>query len=223
VRNLDFLIELRHEIEHRSTNRIDDAVSAKLQACCINFNEALKMLFGAQYGLEKRLPIALQFVTFDPGQRSILKKASTLPTNIETMVDAFHSALTEDEQADPNFAYRVVFVPKLGNRASSSDLAVEFVKSDTDEAREINRVLLKEVDRRRYTATEVVSLMHDEGFTRFTMGPHTELWKELDAKNPAKGFGRVGDYRNTWIWFESWVARVRAHCQENAGKYKVPG
>ena len=29
--NLTFLLELRHEIEHRSTNRIDDAVSAKLR------------------------------------------------------------------------------------------------------------------------------------------------------------------------------------------------
>lgn len=28
--NIEFLLKLRHEIEHRSTNRIDDAVSAKL-------------------------------------------------------------------------------------------------------------------------------------------------------------------------------------------------
>jgi len=67
--NLEFLLDLRHEIEHRSTNRIDDAVSAKLQACCINFNDAIKTLFGAQYALERRLPIALQFVTFSPDQR----------------------------------------------------------------------------------------------------------------------------------------------------------
>ena len=53
--NLAFLLELRHEIEHRSTNRIDDAVSAKLQACCINFNDTIKSLFGAQYALERRL------------------------------------------------------------------------------------------------------------------------------------------------------------------------
>jgi hypothetical protein len=46
--NLAYLLELRHEIEHRSTGRIDDAVSAKLQACCINFNDAIKSLFGAQ-------------------------------------------------------------------------------------------------------------------------------------------------------------------------------
>jgi Protein of unknown function (DUF3644) len=73
ITNLDFLIELRHEIEHRSTSRIDDAVSAKLQACCINFNHAIKSLFGLQYGLERRLPIALQFVTFASDQRAVLK------------------------------------------------------------------------------------------------------------------------------------------------------
>jgi hypothetical protein len=32
VNNLKFLIEIRHEIEHRSTDRIDDAISAKLAA-----------------------------------------------------------------------------------------------------------------------------------------------------------------------------------------------
>ena len=83
MKNLDFLLQLRHEIEHRCTNRIDDAVSAKLQACCLNFNDAIKALFGAQYGLERRLPIALQFVTFSADQRAALKKTSTLPAHIE--------------------------------------------------------------------------------------------------------------------------------------------
>ena len=68
-KNLEVLLAIRHEIEHRSTTRIDDAVSAKLQACCINFNEAIKVWFGAHCGLERRLPIALQFVTFGADQR----------------------------------------------------------------------------------------------------------------------------------------------------------
>ena len=45
VDNLKFITEIRHEIEHQSTNRIDDALSAKLQACCINFNDTIKDLF----------------------------------------------------------------------------------------------------------------------------------------------------------------------------------
>lgn len=218
--NLDFLLELRHEIEHRSTNRIDEAVSAKLQACCINFNDSIKTLFGPQYGLERRLPIALQFVTFSSDQRAVLKKAGSLPAHIETMMDAFHQGLTEEERADPHFAYRVAFVPKTGNRTSNADLAVEFIKPGSEEAREINSVLLKEVDKRRYTATQVVELMRAEGYPRFSQQNHTNLWRSLDAKNLAKGFGRVGDYRNTWVWYDSWLARVRAHCQEQEDRYR---
>ncbi len=214
VKNLDFLLELRHEIEHRSTNRIDDAVSAKLQACCINFNDAIKSLFGAQYGLERKLPIALQFVTFDADQRTVLKKASNLPQNIATMMDEFHQGLTLEEQADPCFAYRVAFIPKVGNRASNADLAVEFVRADSDEAREVSRVLLKEVNKRRYTPTQVVEIMQTEGFPNFKLPHHTELWRGLAAKDPTKGFGCQGDYSGTWVWWDTWVARVRAHCQE---------
>ena len=97
--NLGFLLELRHEIEHRSTSRIDEAISAKLQACCINFNDAIKAWFGAQYALERRLPIALQFVTFNPDQHAILKKASGLPRHVEMMMDGFEKQRTHPARA----------------------------------------------------------------------------------------------------------------------------
>lgn len=223
VKNLEFLLEIRHEIEHRSTHRIDDAVSSKLQACCINFNDAIKKLFGGQYGLERRLPIALQFVTFSSDQRSILKKASTLPPHIETAMTEFHQGLTDEEIADPAFAYRVVFVPKIANRPSAVDLAIEFVKPGSDEASEINRVLLKEVDRKRYLANQICEVMHAEGYPGFTSAKHTALWKQLDAKNPTLNFGRPGEYKGMWVWFESWLQRVRAHCQENAQRYQPAG
>jgi hypothetical protein len=187
--NLDFLLELRHEIEHRSTSRIDDALSAALQACCINFNEAIKTLFGQQYGLERRLPIALQFVTFSADQRMILKRVSNLPRNIETMMDAFHQRLSADEQNDPHFAYRVAFVPRSANRAGSADLAIEFVKPGSEEAAAISRVLLKEVEKKKYRPGEIVQLMKAEGFQRFGMQQHTDLWKSLAARDEKKGYG----------------------------------
>lgn len=217
-KNLEFLIELRHEIEHRSTNRIDDAVSAKLQACCINFNEAIKFLFGKQYGLETRLPLALQFVTFSADQRAMLKATGDLPPHIETMMDTFHDGLSEEEQADPRFAYRVAFVQKTANRARSSDLAIEFVKPDSDEAAEINRVLLKETEKSKYRPMQVVSLMQEEGYPRFTIAKHTDLWKALDAKEQAKGYG-VQMLDGQWYWYDSWLNRVREHCHENADDY----
>lgn len=219
VKNLEFLIGLRHEIEHRCTNRIDDAVSAKLQACCINFNDLLVSQFGRQYALERRLPIALQFVTFNADQRSVLKKASALPPHLKSMMDAFESTLTPEQQSDPAYVYRVAFVPKSGNRASNSDLAVEFIKADSVEGKEINEVLLKEVDKKRYTAKQIYTMMQREGYPRFTQQSHTNLWKDLGAKKPSLGFGKTGDYKNTWVWYDSWLTRVRAHCEEHRDRY----
>lgn len=217
--NLLLLLRIRHEIEHRSTDRIDNALGAMLQACCINFNECLVREFGGRHGLESRLPLALQFVTFDAGQRSTLKAGIGLTPQIETLMDAFHANLSDDEASDPAFSYRVAFVPKVGSKASTSDVAVEFVRPGTDEAREISRILLKEIDKSRHTASSVVQKMKDEGFPKFSQTAHTALWKALDARAADKGFGKDGDYSGTWVWYDTWVARVRAHCQENRDKY----
>lgn len=219
VTNLTFLLEIRHEIEHRSTSRIDDALSAALQACCINFNEAIKNLFGKQFGLERRLPIALQFVTFDPDQRAALKRAASLPPGIATTMGAFLDRLTDEELADPRFTYRLLFVPRSANRASAADMALEFVRPGSAEAEEISRILLKEVEKPKYRPGQIVDAMRKDGFRKFNVHHHTILWKAHDARNPGKGYG-VQLLDGNWYWYQNWVDRVRAHCEENSERYR---
>ena len=205
INNLKFLCEIRHEIEHRSTNRIDDALSAKLQACCINFNDTIKTLFGKEFALENRLPIALQFVTFDGAQRAGLIGAD-LPAHVATAMDTFHNGLTEDEQKDPKFRYRVAFVPKVSGKASKADLAVEFIKPGTPEAEAVERVLLKEVERPKFRPSEIVAKVKAAGHPDFNMHDHTLLARQLDARNPGKGYGTA--VANTWYWYEHWLDKV---------------
>lgn len=222
--NLNLLLEIRHEIEHRSTSRIDDALSAKLQACCINFNDAIKSMFGAQYALERRLPIALQFVTFSPDQRAILKKAGTLPRHVETTMDNFEQKLTPEQQADPRFAFRVFMVHKTANRAPGADLAVEIVPPGSDVDQKFN-MALKEVEKKKYLPAAIVKAMKDEGFDRFTMDSHTKLWKRLGAKDPAKGYGAIA-VGNQWCWYDTWLIRVREECEQRSDIYQsapLPG
>lgn len=205
VNNLNFLTEIRHEIEHRSTNRIDDALSAKLQACCINFNDAIKSLFGKQFGLEKRLPIALQFATFDGTQRASLIGEDLLP-NIATAMDSFHSSLTDEEQKDPKFRFRVAFVPKVLGKATNSDLSIEFIRAGSEEAAAVERVLIKEVERTKHLPSQVVSKAKEAGYPAFNMHDHTLLAGQLDARKPGKGYGV--QIAKTWYWYDSWVAKV---------------
>jgi uncharacterized protein DUF3644 len=218
--NLEFLLRIRHEIEHRSTTRIDDQLSAKLQAACLNFNAAIKEWFGSQFGLEKRLPIALQFATFDASQRSALKKASTLPKNLASSIDAFEHELTLEEYADPAYRYRVAFVPIIKQRESAADVAIQFFKAGSEEANAVNEVHLKEVDRARHTATQVVEIIKAKGFPNFTIGEHTKLWQGLKAKRDGTPYGKTGDYKDSWVWFDNWVERVREHCEAGGEKYQ---
>ena len=219
ARNLQFLIEIRHEIEHRSTNRIDDALGAKLQSCALNFNDLLKKEFGAQYGLEKRLPLALQFVAFGAEQRAALKKASGLPKHVEAAIDAFEHGLSDDEVKDPAYRISYGFVPMVAKKPGAADTAVHIVTGGSDEAGEISKIILKEVNKDRYPPNKVVEKIQAAGFPKFRMHDHTQLWKQFDAKKPGKGFGCVGDYGN-WVLFDRWIDQVRQHCEVEGEKFR---
>lgn len=87
------------------------------------------------------------------------------------------------------------------------------------EAEAAEEVLLKEVNRARYTRDEVLRKVHAAGFPGFSSYQHTQLWKRLDAKDPAKEYGTPGDYKNTWVWFGKWVERVLEECRDNGQSY----
>lgn len=219
AKNLEFLIEIRHEIEHRSTSRIDDALGAKLQSCALNFNELLKKEFGAQYGLEKRLPLALQFVSFGTEQRSALKKASGLPKHIEAAIDAFEHGLTEEQMKDPAYRMSYGFVPMAAKKPGAADAAVQIVSPGSEEADEIEKIIFKEVNKDRYPPGKVVEKVQGWGFPKFGMHDHTQLWKKLDAKKDGKGYGCIGDYGN-WVWFDRWVDEVRGYCEAEGDRFR---
>ena len=70
------------------------------------------------------------------------------------MMTAFHNGLTPEELSSLQFAHRVAYVEKVVNRPGSADVAVELVKANSDEAAEINRVLLKEVEKAEVQADQ---------------------------------------------------------------------
>lgn len=217
-RNLEFLIDIRHEIEHRMTNRIDDTLSAKLQACCLNFTRVLKSLFGAQYGLDGELSFALQFAAIDFDQRKALLPAADLPPTIEAVRARYEDGLTADQYNDPHYAYRVLFVPKVANKKGQADAVMEYVKPGSEEADAINKAYVKEVEKEKYKPRQVVRFMQDAGFRKFGMYRHTKLWKEMGADDPRKGYGvKLGD--GQWYWYQRWVDEVRRHCEDNRDTY----
>ncbi len=118
--NLNFLIGLRHEIEHRMTTSIDDFLSARFQSCCLNYNTYLKKLFPNKDGIEKHLSFSLQFSSLSEKQVDKLLKHSDLPKNISSYIQEFEQYLSDDHLNDSRFSYGVLFVPKIANRKGAS-------------------------------------------------------------------------------------------------------
>lgn len=214
--NLRFLIGVRHEIEHQMTQQIDASFSAKFQACCLNFNEHFKKLFGSAQALDKHLSFSLQFSSISKDQAAQLEAEPSLPPHIKAFVDGFEGKLTEDEFNSPKFAYRVLFVAKTANRKGQADEVIEFVKADTELAKSVNQkyAIIKETERPKCLPKKVVETMRNEGFTKFNMHHHTLFWQESDAKNPAKGLGV--QIESMWYWYEPWLDQVREYCKKNA-------
>jgi hypothetical protein len=122
--------------------------------------------------------------------------------------------LTDEQRADPRFAFRVFMVHRTANRSPGADLAVELVTPGSTEASEINRIMLKEVEKKKYLPSDVVKILNSEGFKKFTITSHTGLWQKLKAKDPAKVFGvTIG---KQWYWYETWLNRVREECQKQS-------
>jgi len=212
AQNLRFLIGLRHEIEHQMTTRIDGTLSAKFQACCLNFNDYIKEWFGDKFGIDQHLAFSLQFTAISREQADLLAD-TPLPKNIASFIESFESELSDADYNSPRFAYRVIFVPKMANRKGQADEVIEFVKADSPLAQEINKAyaVIKETEKPKYLPGEIVKLMRQEGYTWFNIASHTDLWKTSDAKNPAKGYGT--QVSKTWYWYDSWIERVREYCQ----------
>lgn len=218
--NLRFLIGLRHEIEHQMTTRIDDILSARFQACALNYNAYIKKLFGTDNGIEKHLSFSLQFSTISTEQKDLLEEYPELPANIQSYVKDFDAELSDDEFSNPHFAYRILFVPKTANRKGQADRVIEFVKSDSDLAKGINKeyAVIKETEKKKFLPKQIVDLMKDQGYPGFSIYYHIQLWQSLDAKNSAKGYGTLVAGK-AWHWYERWVDVVRKHCQENKEQY----
>ncbi|MDP3114371.1 MAG: DUF3644 domain-containing protein [Candidatus Cloacimonadaceae bacterium] len=219
INNLRFLIGIRHEIEHQMTTRIDSTLSAKFQACCLNYNEYVKAFFGDKLGIDKHLAFSLQFTSISQEQIETLPTPDKMPSYIQSFIEGFENQLSEDEFNSPKFAYRVLFVAKTANHKGQADQVIEFVKSDSPLAADVNRAytVIKETEKPKYRPGQIVSMMKEKGYKRFGMTPHTNLWKDKEAKDAAKGYGVM--VAGTWYWYDKWIQEVLQHCKENAVKY----
>jgi hypothetical protein len=93
VKNLLFLIGLRNEITHHMSPTLDHFVSARYQACCLNYNRYIKELFGPKHGIDQFLGYSLQFQAISRDQL-VAPNGGDLPPNVRSYIARFDSEMS---------------------------------------------------------------------------------------------------------------------------------
>jgi hypothetical protein len=128
----------------------------------------------------------------------------------------FERGLPDEVVRDERYAWRVMMINRNTNSKGVADEMVEFVRPGSKVEGEIHRVLVKELEKRKYRPSDIVAEAQARGFKRFNRHNHTVLVKARQAKDPKKPFGAFVDIHNKdWRWYGPWLDEVLKHCEEH--------
>lgn len=195
-KNLEFFIGLRNKIEHRSMPQLDDRIFGECQALLFNFEALLTEEFEQKYSLNESLAVSLQFSTITPsGKAEALRRLqSKAYPSVTDYVQRFRSSLSADIWESLQYSYKVFILPKTGNHAKSSELAMEFINvseldEQTRETYERIVTLLKTRERAMdFPGARKPGAVAKEVKRQLGMGfetnDHTRCWKYFHVRPP---------------------------------------
>lgn len=243
-KNLEFILGIRNKIEHRNIPELDVGLYGECQACLSNLDQLLIQVFGSKYTLVEQLAISLQFSQFLPEQKGkAIKSAVSQGANtVRQYIEAFRSALPAATLNSMKYSFSVYLVPKVANRASSADAAVEFVKVDEASEEELTRlqrlnVLIKE--KRMPIANlgfskpgEVVAKVTERLPYRFNIWTHTRAWKyykvrpsarDTNPQNTIPEYCVYDDVHEDYAYTDAWIDKLMRDLADPAEYQKVTG
>ncbi|MEW6323378.1 MAG: DUF3644 domain-containing protein [Acidobacteriota bacterium] len=243
-RNLDFLIGLRNKIEHRHLPGLDPSLYGECQAALLNLESLLVSEFGQKYGLAEQLAVSLQFSQVVPDEKSKATKtlASSSAKTVADYVETFRGSLDSAVLNSMKYSYSVFLVPRVANRQSAADVAVQFVKVDEASPEELQRlerlnVLIKEkhipiANLGLLKPSEVVDEVAGRIPYQMNLAVHTRAWHHYGVR-PAAGAPHPERTRSEYclydathedyVYTKAWVEKLVRDLADPAEYQRVVG
>ncbi len=226
--NIKFFINIRNKIEHRFIPSLDITFSGKCQSLLMNFEEIVVNEFGDFFVLGQNLALALQFSVYSSEQQATLQKIQTHEYEaIRKYTDTYDTKLPVHISQSMKYSFRAFLIPKIGNHAKSSDIAIEFVKYDPHDMEQMEKyekqvAFIKErqvqvADQGKLKATDVVKRVKEITGLDFKVVHHTNAWKlykiRMQGNKPDGCDPKYCQYSvvfKQYVYTEAWVEHLCA-------------
>lgn len=214
--NLKAIKVLRDEVEHHLLGKGDQKWLGYFQACCLNFDKAIRELFGDKLSLATDLAFALQFSRLNMGQATTLSKFE-VPPHIEALDAKLTNGLNAAQIADLEFQFRVVYTLEPSSKTHAH---IQFVKPGSEEGKQIHNVLAQKIAGDEFfphKPTAVAKLVALAAQKAFTTNDHVKA-RKLHKIRPPKGAAQPGNTdrryclyhpaHNDYTYSDEWVAKL---------------
>jgi hypothetical protein len=193
-KNLEFLIGLRNKIEHRHLPELDPSLYGECQASLLNLEELLVATFGAKYAMAEQLAVSLQFSAVVPPEKKRAARATAINNarSVKEYIETFRGNLPATVLSSMKYSYNVFLVPKVSNRQSASDAAVEFIKVNEASPEELKRleklnVLIREkkipiANLDLYKPSAVVQKINQACPHVVSLNAHSNAWRHFGVR-----------------------------------------
>lgn len=179
-KNLRAVKAIRDDAEHRILNAFGSSFYSLFQANCLNFDQAIRQLFGNQTGLSDQLSLAIQFSKMTLDQLAKLQKFDISP-QIEAIEQKVAEAAGETGNEGVNYKFKVNFSLVSSSKGEAN---IQFFNDNTGA---ISNVLVKKVAADElwpFKPMSVVGAVAQKTGKEFTSHLHQLAWKKF-AVRPA--------------------------------------
>ncbi|RIA47455.1 uncharacterized protein DUF3644 [Dichotomicrobium thermohalophilum] len=184
IHNLEDMIEIRDAVEHKLFARADKKFFPLFQACCLNFDNSIRELFGESCSLRNDLDFALQFAKLDIEQISVVQDFD-IPSHISSLDSELTGRRSEEEINDLEYRFRVVYTLES---APKSQAHIRFINPNSEEGKEIRHVLVKHKPSDQlypYKPSHAAALVAERSGRHFSLHLHTKAWKKYRVRPPS--------------------------------------
>lgn len=228
-KNLEFLLGLRNKIEHRHLPVLDASLYGECQAALLNLEELLVQQFGQKYALAEQLAVSLQFSEMVPvaKKRTAKALASGAAKTVKEYIERFRGGLPSTVLNSMKYSFNVFLIPKVANRQSAADVAVQFVRVDEASNEELARleklnVLIREkhipiVNLDLFKPSQVVAELKQRLPHRVNMATHTSAWKHYQVRPPGGDshpertrpeYCIYDDVHQDYVYTRAWIEKL---------------
>lgn len=237
-KNLELFVTLRDMVEHRYAPVFDCSIAGECQALLFNYEKLLVEEFSPYYSLGVQVAVPLQLSkASSPAKMTALRELQKSDYRfLSEVVRAHQAALSDDIIGSMDYSFSVYLIPKPANKASASDVSMEFVRLD-----ERSKPIVEELQRAitlvrtipvanhgLLRAIDVVRIIQETTEPRFRMHEHTSAWKLFKVRPREKKpegcdtqFCQFDVAHKDFVYTNRWVERLKKAVKDEQTYEKI--